>query len=158
MPERRQASRYDLTLVAGGVGVCNSYTNTARIEETSQQAQQTVNVCVPNVTLSKTVSVARGGTVVGGTGTHVLPGDVLTWTITVDNTSTVAYSGALFTDNLTNTVAGVTLAGAPDFISSNPSVAPTWTAGTNTLSATATNLAAGAVGDRHLQRDREVAG
>ena len=40
---------------------CNAYTNTAQIEETSQQAQQTVNVCVPNVTLSKTVSVARGG-------------------------------------------------------------------------------------------------
>ncbi len=135
---------YDLTLAAGGVGTCNAYTNTARIQETAQQAQQTVNVCVPNVTLSKTVSVARGGTVVGGTGTPVLPGDVLTWTITVNNTSTVAYSGALFTDDLTSTVAGVTLAGAPDFISSDPSVATSLDAGTNTLSGTATNLAAGA--------------
>ena len=79
---------------------------------------------------------------IGGTGTPVLPGDVLTWTITVNNTSTVAYSGALFTDDLTSTVAGVTLAGAPDFISSDPSVAATWTAGTNTLTGTATNLAA----------------
>ena len=135
---------YDLTLAAGGLGTCTAYTNTARIQQTSQQAQQTVNVCVPNVTLSKTVSVARGGTVVGGTGTHVLPGDVLTWTITVNNTSTVAYSGALFTDDLTSTVAGVTLAGAPDFNSSDPSVATSFDAGTSTLSGTATNLAAGA--------------
>ena len=56
----------------------------------------------------------------------------------------MAYSGALFTDDLTSTVAGVTLAGAPDFISSDPSVATTWTPGTNTLTGTATNLAAGA--------------
>ena len=135
---------YDLTFLAGGVGACDAYTNTARIQETNQQAQQTVNVCVPNVTLSKTVAVTRGGTSIGGTGTPVLPGDVLTWTITIANTSTVAYTGALFTDDLTSTVAGATLAGAPDFISSDPSVATTWTAGTNTLTGTATNLAAGA--------------
>ena len=74
----------------------------------------------------------------------MLPGDVLTWTITVVNTSTVAFSGALFTDDLSNTVAGVALAGAPDFISSNPSVATTWSAGTSVLSGTATNLTRGA--------------
>ena len=135
---------YDLALAAGGVGTCNAYTNTARVEETSQQAQQTVNVCVPNVTLAKTVSATRGGTLVGGTGTPLLPGDVLTWTATVNNSSTVAYSGALFSDDLSSTVAGATLAGGPDFVSSDPSVATSFDAATNTLSATATNLAAGA--------------
>ncbi len=51
---------YDLTFLAGGVGACDAYTNTARIQETNQQAQQNGQRCVPNVTLSKTVAVDQG--------------------------------------------------------------------------------------------------
>ncbi len=66
----------------------------------------TTNPLTPAASVSKSVSVKRAGQVVGASGAQVQPGDVLTWTVTVSNPTSVAYVGDLFTDDLSSTVAG----------------------------------------------------
>jgi len=97
----------------------------------------TTNPMTPVVAISKVVT-SGGENVDGAT---VAPGRELTWTITVENRSSVSYTGPLFTDDLTLVLAGVgTLTAAP--ASDSAAVMVTWAS--PSLSAAATDLPAGA--------------
>jgi uncharacterized repeat protein (TIGR01451 family) len=129
---------YSVTKTAT-TGQCVSYDNTATIKETGQSANKSVEICAPEVTVAKSVQVND----VDGNGAKVKPGDVLTWTLTVHNAGSIAYTGPLFTDDVTQALAGTNLTDdLSAFTSSNSAVQLSYAS--KTLTGTANALPAGA--------------
>ena len=102
----------------------------------------THNPLTPKSSVSKSVTVNG----VSGDGTAVKPGDVLAWTITVKNIGSVMIpSGQLFTDDVSQAIAGTNLGNAlGSFTSSSGQVALAYNTTTHVLTGSADGLAAGA--------------
>lgn len=123
---------YNVTQIGGAAGTCASYTNTATISQTSQQAQQTVQVCVPQPfwTIAKSANPASG-TAVGTAGSGD-PDNTIVYTLTAKNPSQATVEGAIAVDTLPDHVtvtgslpAGLTLSGDGRSVTWNlPSMAP----------------------------------